>query len=153
MEIPTLTTFKCLALVFIYLWPGFRGNFHIWQFTNCFVKSCQGNHLRDKRNIFRKEDDLEISKIICIRRYSGPNQTTLAIYFPPFYRNRLVHYLTPYQILWTFCGWISGQCKCKWELSVPSLTEAPRSLLPYNGKGFIFSDDNSLQDDFFYRAQ
>ena len=24
MEIPTLTTFKCLALVFIYLWPGFR---------------------------------------------------------------------------------------------------------------------------------
>ena len=68
----------------------------------------------------------------------GPTKQYWAIYFPPFYRHRLVHYLTPYQILWTFCGWISGQCKCKWELSVPSLTEAPRSLLPYNGKGFIF---------------
>ena len=82
----------------------------------------------------------------------GPTKQYWAIYFPPFYRHRLVHYLTPYQILWTFCGWISGQCKCKWGLSDPSLTEAPRSLLPYNGKGFIFSDDNSPQDDFFYKA-
>ena len=58
--------------------------------------------------------------------------------FPPLFRHRLVHYLTPYQIPWTFCGWISGQCKCKWELFGPSLTADPHSLLPYNRKGFIF---------------
>ena len=58
--------------------------------------------------------------------------------FPPLFRHRLVHYLTPYQIPWTFCGWISGQCKCKWELSGPSLTADPHSLLPYNGKGHFF---------------
>ena len=34
----------------------------------------------------------------------GPTKQYWAIYFPPFYRHRLVHHLTPYQIPWTLCG-------------------------------------------------